>query len=118
MLSGQKQRLKQERDKYKENTETLIAGIHEYQIDSVKRAVEVGRLQFTVSELKKERSEYLEEINQLNFKVKQLQSMSVHKAEIDIPVNINIKDYKTDMLDGKPVSILASDKFKTVDISI
>ena len=44
--------------------------------------------------------------------------MSVHKAEIDIPVNINIKDYKTDMLEGKPVSILASDKFKTVDISI
>lgn len=117
ILLVDRRNITQDRDKYKENTETLLNGIKQYKLDSSRYVVENSRLRLTIDEFKEKREEDLETIKKLNLRVKQLQSVASQVVEVKVPVKVPIPVH-VEPIETKPINVYVKDKYKTIDLTI
>ena len=75
-------RLEQERDRYRGNTEALLADIRRIRVDSTTMAVDVNTLRLTVEEYKRLRAEDAEKIKRMGVKIKNLEAAARHEVEV------------------------------------
>ena len=76
LLRVQIKHLKQERDRYSANTESLLSDIKRLKIDSCTRVVEVQTLKLTVDEYEKYRATDAAQIKKMGIRIKDLEAVS------------------------------------------
>lgn len=112
-------KISSERDRYRENTETLLEGLETMRIDSSRNAVETKRLRLTLDELEESRRGYMETIEDLELKIKNLQSVSRHELEASVYISGEIgKEKYLTLLEGKPITVTDSDPHKNIRLVI
>ena len=112
-------RIIEDRNKYKENTESLLTGIKRLQIDSSRNAVETNRLRLTINELEEVRSSYLKTIDELGIRIKQLQSVARQDIDLETPIAIKVDSTNyLDIIEGKPIELFESDPYKDIKLTI
>jgi len=84
--------LEADRDKYKNNTHSLLSDMKKMRIDSTTTAADVKVLKLSLDEFKQYRAEDAEKINKLNIRLKSLQSVSKHEVEVDADIVAEVKD--------------------------
>lgn len=84
--------LKQERNKYRANTETLLQDIETYKTDDSLNAAKVGVLELKLSEFEKFRSEDAELIESLKIKNRELEAITTAQTQTIIELRGNIRD--------------------------
>lgn len=92
LLLADRKKLIESRDKYKENTESLLCSIRQYQLDSTKNAIESSRLQLTLDEYKKYRKDDLKTIKELGLRLKQVKAALRQDLSIEVPVAAPLRD--------------------------
>jgi hypothetical protein len=112
-------RIIEDRNKYKENTESLLTGIKRLQMDSSRNAVETNRLRLTINELEEVRSGYLKTIDELGIRIKQLQSVARQDIDLETPIAIKVDSANyLDIIEGKPIELFESDPYKDIKLTI
>lgn len=92
LLIADRKKIIESRDRYKENTETLLSNIRQYKLDSTKTAIESSRLQLTLDEYKKYREDDIKTIKDLGLKLKQIKASMKHDISIEVPIKTPVKD--------------------------
>ena len=83
-------RLRTERDRYRDNTETLLSDMKRIRVDSTTMAVDVNALRLRVDEYKRLRAEDAEQIKRLGVKIKNLEAAARH--EVEGPIDAAVRD--------------------------
>lgn len=112
-------KLIESRDKYQQNTETLLTDIRQYKLDSTRSATESSRLQLTIEEYKKYREEDTKTIKELGINIKRLKASIQHQVSIDVPIDVPVRDsivYRDSLI--KVPSIKLSNKYVNIDATI
>lgn len=86
------QRLIEERDSYKSNTEALMSEVRRIQTDSSTMALDIKTLTMSLDEYKRFRAEDEEKIKKLGIRIKDLEATAKHNVEVDAPIDAEIKD--------------------------
>lgn len=73
--------LKQERDKYETNTETLLTDIEHYRVNDSLNVARVGALELSLKEYKRFRADDADIIQSLRSKIKNLQNVTAAQLE-------------------------------------
>lgn len=84
--------LKEERNRYRGNTEALLSDMKRIRVDSATMAVDVNALRLRVDEYKRLRAEDAEKIKQLGVKIKYLEAAARHEVEVAGPIDAVIRD--------------------------
>lgn len=85
-------RLREERDRYRGNTEALLSDMKRIRVDSTTMAVDVNTLRLRVDEYKRLRAEDAEKIKRLGVKIKNLEAASRHEVEVAGPIDAVVRD--------------------------
>lgn len=85
-------RLTAERDKYRNNTETLLQDVRTYQTKDSLNAAKVGNLELTLSEYKKYRADDASLIKSLQTKNRDLQRVTTAQMETINELRANVRD--------------------------
>lgn len=85
-------RLRTERDRYRDNTETLLSDMKRIRVDSTTMAVDVNALWLRVDEYKRLRAEDAEQIKRLGVKIKNLEAAARHEVEVAGPIDAAVRD--------------------------
>jgi hypothetical protein len=85
-------RLTAERDKYRNNTETLLQDVRTYQTKDSLNAAKVGNLELTLSEYKKYRADDAALIKSLQTKNRDLQMVTTAQMETINELRTNVRD--------------------------
>lgn len=85
-------RLTDERDKYRNNTETLLQDVRTYQTKDSLNAAKVGNLELTLSEYKKYRADDAALIKSLQTKNRDLQRVTTAQMETINELRANVRD--------------------------
>lgn len=85
-------RLKKERDTYKQNTHSLLSDFKRIRIDSTTMAADTKVLKLTLDEYKQYRAEDLETIKKMKVQIKSLQVAAKHELEVNAPISANLQD--------------------------
>lgn len=85
-------RLRQERDRYRGNTEALLSDMKRIRVDSTTMAVDVNTLRLRVDEYKRLRAEDAERIKRLGVKIKNLEAAARHEVEVAGPIDAVVRD--------------------------
>ncbi|WP_141417571.1 DUF6549 family protein [Alistipes onderdonkii] len=85
-------RLERERDRYRQNTETLLADVERRQIDSARMALDVRTLRLTVAEFEEYRAEDAELIRRLGLRIKDLEAAARHRMEVEARITAPVRD--------------------------
>ena len=85
-------RLRTERDRYRDNTETLLSDMKRIRVDSTTMAVDVNALRLRVDEYKRLRAEDAEQIKRLGVKIKNLEAAARHEVEGAGPIDAAVRD--------------------------
>lgn len=91
-LLRSRQRLIEERDSYKSNTEALMSEVRRIQTDSSTMALDIKTLTMSLDEYKRFRAEDEEKIKKLGIRIKDLEAAAKHNVEVDAPIDAEIKD--------------------------
>ena len=91
-LLRSRQRLIEERDSYKSNTEALMSEVRRIQADSSTMALDIKTLTMSLDEYKRFRAEDEEKIKKLGIRIKDLEATAKHNVEVDDPIDAEIKD--------------------------
>lgn len=91
-LPRSRQRLIEERDSYKSNTEALMSEVRRIQADSSTMALDIKTLTMSLDEYKRFRTEDEEKIKKLGIRIKDLEATAKHNVEVDAPIDAEIKD--------------------------
>lgn len=91
-LLRSRQRLIEERDSYKSNTEALMSEVRRIQSDSSTMALDIKTLTMSLDEYKRFRAEDEEKIKKLGIRIKDLEATAKHNVEVDAPIDAEIKD--------------------------
>lgn len=91
-LLRSRQRLIEERDGYKSNTEALMSEVRRIQADSSTMALDIKTLTMSLDEYKRFRAEDKERIKKLGIRIKDLEATAKHNVEVDAPIDAEIKD--------------------------
>ena len=91
-LLRSRQRLIEERDSYKSNTEALMSEVRRIQADSSTMALDIKTLTMSLDEYKRFRAEDEEKIKKLGIRIKDLEATAKHNVEVDAPIDAEIKD--------------------------
>lgn len=91
-LWQQNGRLRSERNRYRGNTEALLADMKRWEVDSVTMAVDVKSLRLTVDEYKRFRAEDAERIKRLGVRLRNLEAAARHELEISGPIDAAVRD--------------------------
>ena len=86
------QRLIEEKDSYKSNTEALMSEVRRIQADSSTMALDIKTLTMSLDEYKRVRAEDEEKIKKLGIRIKDLEATAKHNVEVDAPIDAEIKD--------------------------
>ncbi len=86
------QRLIEEKDSYKSNTEALMSEVRRIQADSSTMALDIKTLTMSLDEYKRFRAEDEEKIKKLGIRIKDLEATAKHNVEVDAPIDAEIKD--------------------------
>lgn len=84
--------LKQERDRYRSNTEALLSDMQRMQVDSSTMAVDVKSLRLAVDEYKRYRAEDAELIKKMGIKIKSLEAAARHQIEVNARIKAPVRD--------------------------
>lgn len=90
--SAQINRLKDDRDKYRTNTETLLQDIERYKTKDMLNAAKVGELEFKLSEFERYRAEDAALIKTLQTKNKELQAVTTAQMETIMELSTTVRD--------------------------
>lgn len=85
-------RLREERDRYRGNTEALLSDMRRIRVDSTTMAVDVNTLRLRVDEYKRLRAEDAERIKRLGVKIKNLEAAARHEIEVAGPIDAVVRD--------------------------
>lgn len=85
-------RLREERDRYRSNTEALMSDMKRMQVDSATVAVDVKGLRLSVEEYKRLRTEDAAKIKAMGVKIRNLQVAAKHEIEVSGPINAALRD--------------------------
>ena len=85
-------RITNERNRYQQNTEALLADYTRIQIDSTRMAVDVKTLRLTVSEYEEYRVEDAALIKRLGIRVKDLEAAAKHLLAVNAQITAPVKD--------------------------
>lgn len=91
-LLRSRQRLIEEKDSYKSNTEALMSEVRRIQADSSTMALDIKILTMSLDEYKRFRAEDEEKIKKLGIRIKDLEATAKHNVEVDAPIDAEIKD--------------------------
>ena len=91
-LLRSRQRLIEEKDSYKSNTEALMSEVRRIQADSSTMALDIKTLTMSLDEYKRFRAEDEEKIKKLGIRIKYLEATAKHNVEVDAPIDAEIKD--------------------------
>lgn len=91
-LLRSRQRLIEEKDSYKSNTEALMSEVRRIQADSSTMALDIKTLTMSLDEYKRFRAEDEEKIKKLGIRIKDLEAAAKHNVEVDAPIDAEIKD--------------------------
>ena len=91
-LLRSRQRLIEEKDSYKSNTEALMSEVRRIQADSSTMALDIKTLTMSLDEYKRFRAEDEERIKKLGIRIKDLEATAKHNVEVDAPIDAEIKD--------------------------
>ena len=91
-LLRSRQRLIEEKDSYKPNTEALMSEVRRIQSDSSTMALDITTLTMSLDEYKRFRAEDEEKIKKLGIRIKDLEATAKHNVEVDAPIDAEIKD--------------------------
>lgn len=91
-LLRSRQRLIEEKDSYKSNTEALMSEVRRIQADSSTMALDIKTLTMSLDEYKWFRAEDEEKIKKLGIRIKDLEATAKHNVEVDAPIDAEIKD--------------------------
>lgn len=91
-LLRSRQRLVEEKDSYKSNTEALMSEVRRIQADSSTMALDIKTLTMSLDEYKRFRAEDEEKIKKLGIRIKDLEATAKHNVEVDAPIDAEIKD--------------------------
>lgn len=81
-----------ERNKYQQNTYTLLTDIEKLRTDSSMQAYQVQTLSLNIDEYKKYRAADAQIIESLKLKLKQVSAVSKQELEVNVPINTIVKD--------------------------
>ena len=84
--------LKEERNRYRSNTEALLSDRKRIRVDSTTMAMDVNALRLRVDEYKRLRAEDAERIKRLGVKIKNLEAAARHEVEVAGPIDAAIRD--------------------------
>ena len=90
------QTVRKERDGALKDRETLLVGIKNFKVRDSLNAVEVGKLVETQKELKQTNSQILKLCNDLNIKLKRVQTLSTIGTATDVTVKVPVHDTVVD----------------------
>lgn len=99
-------RLHSDSTRYKKNQDALLSDVEYYKTENGKNAASVMKLTLTNSELKRNYADVCKTVDDLNIKLKRVQSVSVASTETDIRATTEVKD-STVYDKGVPVPVLA-----------
>lgn len=85
-------KLKESRDVYERNNYALLSDVTRLQLDSASTAVDVKVLQLSLNEYKRYRAEDLEQIRKMGVKIKNLEAVAKHVAEVNASFTSEITD--------------------------
>lgn len=91
-LLTSRQRIIEERDRYKSNTEVLMSEAQRIQADSSTMALDIKTLTMSLDEYKRFRAEDEEKIKKLGIRIKDLEATAKHNVEVNAPIDAEIKD--------------------------
>lgn len=91
-LLRSRQRLIEEKDSYKSNTEALMSEVRRIQADSSTMALDIKTPTMSLDEYKRFRAEDEEKIKKLGIRIKDLEATAKHNVEVDAPIDAEIKD--------------------------
>ena len=91
-LLRSRQRLIEEKDSYKSNTEALMSEVRRIQADSSTMALDIKTLTMSLDEYKRFRAEDEEKIKKPGIRIKDLEATAKHNVEVDAPIDAEIKD--------------------------
>lgn len=91
-LLTSRQRIIEERDRYKSNTEVLMSEAQRIQADSSTMALDIKTLTMSLDEYKRFRAEDEEKIKKLGVRIKDLEAIAKHNVEVNAPIDAEIKD--------------------------
>lgn len=91
-LLRSRQRLIEEKDSYKSNTEALMSEVRRIQADSSTMALDIKTLTMSLDEYKRFRAEDEEKIKKLGIRIKDLEATAKHNVEVNAPIDAEIKD--------------------------
>lgn len=84
--------IRQERDRYQQNSDALLSDMKQWAIDSTSMATDVKSLRLTVDEFKRYRAEDVDKIKQMGVKIKNLEAAAKHYLEVDAEIVAPIRD--------------------------
>lgn len=90
-LLRSRQRLIEEKDSYKSNTEALMSEVRRIQADSSTMALDIKTLTMSLDEYKRFRAEDEEKIKKLGIRIKDLEATAKHNVEVDAPIDAGNK---------------------------
>lgn len=85
-------RLKDDRDKYRTNSETLLQDVERYKTKEMLNAAKVGELEFKLSEFERYRAEDAALIKTLQTKNKELQAVTTAQMETIMELSTTVRD--------------------------
>lgn len=92
MLFRSREKLIEDRNKYKANSEALLSEIKRIQVDSSTMALDIKTLSMSLEEYKQYRTEDKDKIEKMGIKIKNLEATAKHKVEINAPIQAEVKD--------------------------
>lgn len=84
--------LREERNRYRVNTEALLSDMKRIRVDSTTMAVDVNTLRLRVDEYKRLRAEDAEKIKRIGVKIKNLEATARHEVEVAGPIDAVVRD--------------------------
>lgn len=85
-------KITRERDRYRQNSETLLSDIERIRIDSNRMAVDVKTLRLSVSEFERYREEDAKLIKKLGIRIRNLEAAAKHRISVEADITSPVKD--------------------------
>lgn len=92
MLSHRVTRLKEQRDRYRQNSEAMLCEVRRFRVDSTTTALDSKALRLTVEEYKEYRAEDAERIKRLGIHIRNLEAAARHQVEVNAPITAPVRD--------------------------
>lgn len=110
-------KLKNDRDKYRTNTEVLLKDVERYQTKDSLSAAKVGAMELKLSEMEKYRADDMALINTLHVKNKELEAVTTAQMETITELKGRLKDTIVYVPAITPIDKPKAETMQTLDIN-